>query len=810
MSLNQVMFAKESMWDTMNFLASSKKVMIIHPKEKKTTNNISLYAQKMVKRCEDLSLHLDNIELNMKEFKWPIANYKKNAEKYIKDIDNYCSEKNINGYNLFEKLELHIREKSSVIKEHMENYKMMIDQRINLYEKYESFIKIDSLVPLFFLNSGNFDDEFLKKEKENNVNKKFHSILGLVPTENINKLRKILFRIARDNIVLKSLNVDEIKDEVIQRYYKEDMFRKKEKTLIFLIFPKTEREVIVKKVTRVLSMFDFKKFDFPKVGEKFQLIEKIQGELSDNKKIILKTKIEINKILRSFSKPNILPRISFIRVLQLVVRREQNFSKQLTSIEEKDGFYQLQIWVPESFLPQLTNELEEIRLTDKTFIKPKIIELSIPEKNLTIPSRFKINTFTYPFQLIIDTYGIPRYKEINPGLFTVVTFPFLFGMMFGDIGHGLLLLCFGLYLIFFLNDKMSVLNDIKYLVLMMGVFAIYCGFIYNEFFSIPFLLQPSCYDPESFERYGEDCTYSFGIDWMWGQSANETGFVNSFKMKVSIIVGVVHMLFGIILKGLNGLYYKSLIDVFFEALPQFVFMTVTFGYMVFCIIIKWLQNWQGREAISIIQLFINFNSVQTPLFATAATQQSLQLFFILLVFISTLLMLIPKPILVYRKQKYKNLALLQKSDDALDQSHKLIQSDEETSVPELDHNESFSELFIHQLIETIEFVLGSVSNTASYLRLWALSLAHGQLARVFYEMIFGWTIQNSNNMFISFFVIVVGFVFFFFVTLAVIMIMDTMECFLHALRLHWVEFQNKFYKGDGVLFVPFKHSFKED
>lgn len=92
------------------------------------------------------------------------------------------------------------------------------------------------------------------------------------------------------------------------------------------------------------------------------------------------------------------------------------------------------------------------------------------------------------------------FQEVNPAVFAIVTFPFLFGVMFGDIGHGSLLLLFGIILCLLSNKikggSMEAFSQIRYLILLMGFFATFNGIIYNEFFAIPTQLFESCYEDE--------------------------------------------------------------------------------------------------------------------------------------------------------------------------------------------------------------------------------------------------------------------------------------------------------------------------
>jgi vacuolar-type H+-ATPase subunit I/STV1 len=78
-------------------------------------------------------------------------------------------------------------------------------------------------------------------------------------------------------------------------------------------------------------------------------------------------------------------------------------------------------------------------------------------------------------------------------------------------------------------------------------------------------------------------------------------------MKISVIIGVVHMTLGVLVKATNSLYFKRKVEFWFEFLPQLLFLVMVFGYMDFLIIFKWLKDWGfgNPHAPSIITTMIN-------------------------------------------------------------------------------------------------------------------------------------------------------------------------------------------------------------
>lgn len=93
-----------------------------------------------------------------------------------------------------------------------------------------------------------------------------------------------------------------------------------------------------------------------------------------------------------------------------------------------------------------------------------------------------------------------------------------------------------------------------------------------------------------------DCVYPFGIDPAYMMGENDLPIYNSFKMKTSVILGVVHMLIGIVFKGMNCLYFDKQLEFWHEFVPQFVLLSCMFGFMDWMIIAKWLTDWNGRES----------------------------------------------------------------------------------------------------------------------------------------------------------------------------------------------------------------------
>ncbi|KAH1224519.1 V-type proton ATPase subunit a3 [Glycine max] len=618
-------------------------------------------------------------------------------------------------------------------------------------------------------------------------------LAGLVPREKSMVFERILFRATRGNVFLRQATVeDPVTDPVSGE--------KTEKN-VFVVFYAGEKAKA--KILKICEAFGANRYPFAEeLGKQAQMITEVSGRLLE-----LKTTLDAGLLHRN----NLLNTIGAqFEQWDVLVRKEKSIHHTLNmlSLDVTKKCLVAEGWSPVFATKQIQEALQRAALDSNSQVNAIFQVLQTRELP---PTYFRTNKFTSSFQGIIDSYGVAKYQEANPTVYTVVTFPFLFAVMFGDWGHGICLLLAALY--FIIREKKlssQKLDDItemtfggRYVILLMAIFSIYTGFIYNEFFSVPFaIFAPSAYDCRDLSCRDATTvglikvrdTYPFGVDPVWHGTRSELPFLNSLKMKMSILLGVAQMNLGIVMSYFNAIFFRN------SFIPQMIFLNSLFGYLSLLIIVKWATGSQADLYHILIYMFLSPTDDlgENQLFAG---QKNLQLVLLLLAVISVPWMLLPKPFILKKQHEARHgvesYAPLQSTDESLQ-----VESNHDSHG----HEEfEFSEVFVHQLIHTIEFVLGAVSNTASYLRLWALSLAHSELSSVFYEkvLMMAW---GYNNVII----LIVGLIVFIFATVGVLLVMETLSAFLHALRLHWVEFQNKFYEGDGYKFHPFSFSWLDD
>ncbi|XP_003486240.1 V-type proton ATPase 116 kDa subunit a isoform X2 [Bombus vosnesenskii] len=462
------------------------------------------------------------------------------------------------------------------------------------------------------------------------------------------------------------------------------------------------------------------------------------------------------------------------------------------------------------------------------------------------PTYNRTNKFTKGFQALVDAYGVASYREMNPSPYTIITFPFLFAVMFGDTGHGLIMFLFGGWMV--LKEKPLAAkksdNEIwniffggRYIIFLMGLFSMYTGLIYNDIFSKSLNIFGSYWrinynistivtnkelqlNPSDTEQYLQ-IPYPLGMDPVWQLAENKIIFLNSYKMKISIIFGVIHMLFGVIIGLWNHMYFRRQLSIICEFVPQIIFLIFLFLYMVLLMFIKWISYGPNSDntdpahgpfcAPSVLITFINmvlFKPGVAPAKECSpwmySGQNGFQSFLVVVAVLCIPWMLLAKPVSMMYNRKKQHYQLNNHGTENGDIEGAVDAIQPVSGIPQGGHKEEeedMSEVFIHQGIHTIEYVLGSVSHTASYLRLWALSLAHAQLSEVLWNMVMrnGLTQEGWSGGIILWAV----FAFWAVLTVGILVLMEGLSAFLHTLRLHWVEFQSKFYAGQGYGFQPF-------
>lgn len=268
--------------------------------------------------------------------------------------------------------------------------------------------------------------------------------IGSLSKENRMRLRRNY-----ENISAIALNIGTIKDSI------ED--------IDIIIFPKQFRE----ETSKLLKSLNWVKLEIPEgiSGDVSQMIRQtderirtLQDEMDELSKVLHENKEETRILLNKI--------YTIIKLEERVLRLERD-------IVYGQNTFVLHAWIRKG-------DKKEVDRVLSPYLSKLILEIKNPnelERQVTPPTQFKNSFFFRPFEKVIRLYGLPAYNEIDPTPFVAITFCLMFGIMFGDIGQGLVYLLAGILMI-------KKRPGIGHLLTRLGGSSIVFGFIYGSLFGL--------------------------------------------------------------------------------------------------------------------------------------------------------------------------------------------------------------------------------------------------------------------------------------------------------------------------------------
>ncbi|XP_012892880.1 PREDICTED: V-type proton ATPase 116 kDa subunit a isoform 1 [Dipodomys ordii] len=584
-------------------------------------------------------------------------------------------------------------------------------------------------------------------------------VAGVINRERIPTFERMLWRVCRGNVFLRQAEIENpLEDPVTGDYVHKSVF------IIFF-----QGDQLKNRVKKICEGFRASLYPCPETPqERKEMASGVNTRIDDLQMVLNQTEDHRQRVLQAAAK-NI--RVWFIKVRKM---KAIYHTLNLCNIDVTQKCLIAEVWCPVTDLDSIQFALR--RGTEHSGSTVPSI-LNRMQTNQTPPTYNKTNKFTYGFQNIVDAYGIGTYREINPAPYTIITFPFLFAVMFGDFGHGILMTLFAVWMVLREsrilsqkneNEMFSTVFSGRYIILLMGIFSIYTGLIYNDCFSKSLNIFGSSWSVRpmfTIYNWTEDTLrgnpvlqlnptvrgvfggpYPFGIDPIWNIATNKLTFLNSFKMKMSVILGIVHMMFGVSLSLFNHIYFKKPLNIYLGFIPEIIFMSSLFGYLVILIFYKWTayDAHSSENAPSLLIHFINmflFSYPESGFPMLYSGQKGIQCFLVVVALLCVPWMLLCKPLILrhqYLRRKHLgtlNFGGIRVGNGPTEEDAEIIQHDQLST-----HSEDAEEAVcaLHEV--------------------WRGSFAGIK------DILCSWTARLCSR---------------------------------------WVEFQNKFYSGTGFKFLPF-------